>query len=57
MCATCFGLYLGHTQEGQYKNLTKKCNQKFEGPFLTVTFNYNVKTQNIAYKIKSVRPK
>jgi len=24
MCATCSGLYLGHPQAFQYKNLTKK---------------------------------
>ena len=34
MCATCFGLYLGHPQACQYKNLVKKDEMKSKGPLV-----------------------
>jgi hypothetical protein len=33
MCATCFGLYLGHPQACQYKNLTTEGTVRSESRF------------------------
>ena len=45
MCASCFGLFLGHPQACKYKNLTNEDIIKIAtGPLFTVTNFYNVKT-------------
>ena len=44
MCTTCFGLYLGHPQDCQYKYLTN-----LNGLLFTVAI-FKVKTYNIQYK-------
>jgi hypothetical protein len=46
MYATCFGLYLGHPQACQYKNL-KEDTVKSKGPFFTVTVLFLILKQNI----------
>ena len=43
MCATCFGLYLGHPQTGQYKSLLKEDTVKSKGPLFTVTIFIKLK--------------
>ena len=48
-CATCFGLYLGHHQVCQYKNLVKEHTIKSKGPI--VYGHYFLKRQNVYCKI------
>ena len=49
MCATCFGLNLGHLQACQYQNHTREDTLRSMGPLLTVTIFIMLK-QNIQYK-------
>jgi hypothetical protein len=37
MYATCFGLYVGHLQACQHKNMHGKMQYKSKGPLLTFT--------------------
>ena len=43
MCATCYGLYLGHPQACQYKTLLKEDTIKSKGPLFTITIFIKLK--------------
>jgi hypothetical protein len=46
MCATCFGLYLGHPQACQYKTVTKEDTQK---KAVTVNSYYILASKTLRY--------